>query len=143
MDIGRRNNLQPPERLVVQSDNTNSQAKNSETGMCLATLVGRKKFLSVLLSFLIVGRTHADIDQLFSVLLALVVRRHCFHTLDELVTEIQITMASVFTDRPEEVLAPSRAEVAPWTRRHVHRSSIAGIRTARIRRSPAAVAGRS
>ena len=111
MDICRRDNIQPPEHLVIQSDNTTSQAKNSEAGTYLATLVGKKKFLSALLNFLIVGHTHEDIDQLFSVLLALVVRRHRFHTPMELVTEIQIAMDKVFADRLEEVSAHFLGEV--------------------------------
>ena len=44
-------------------------------------------------------------DQLWSVLLALVIRRHTFHTPEELVTQIQIAMAGVFADRQEEVAA--------------------------------------
>ena len=40
-DICRRNNWQVPEHLVIQSDNTTSQAKNSECGEFLATLVGK------------------------------------------------------------------------------------------------------
>ena len=103
MDICRRDHIQPPEHLVVQSDNTTSQAKNSEAGMFLATVVGRKQMLSAILNFLIVGHTHEDIDQLFSVLLALVVRRHQFHAPPELVLEIQIAMDQVFSNRPEEV----------------------------------------
>lgn len=111
MDICRRDNIQPPEHLVVQSDNTTSQAKNSEVGMFLSTLVGRKLMLSALLNFLIVGHTHEDIDQLFSVLLALVVRRHRFQTPMELVTEIQIAMGKVFADRQEELTAHFLGEV--------------------------------
>ena len=111
MDICRRDNIQPPEHLVVQSDNTTAQAKNSETGMYLATIVGKKLMLSALLNFLIVGHTHEDIDQLFSVLLALVVRRHRFHTPMELVTETQIAMDKIFADRPEEVSAQLLGEI--------------------------------
>jgi hypothetical protein len=56
--------------------------KNRETGMFLATIVAKKRFLSTLLNFLIAGSTHEDIYQIFSVLLSLVVRRQRFHTLD-------------------------------------------------------------
>ena len=104
-EICRRNHWQFPEHLVVQSDNTTSQAKNNESGEFLATLVGKKKFLSALLNFLIVGHTHEDVDQLWSVLLSLVIRRHVFHTPEELVAQIQIAMANVFADRSEEVTA--------------------------------------
>jgi hypothetical protein len=82
---------------------TTSQAKNSETGMFLATIDANKNFLSTLLNLLIVGHTHEDIHQIFSVLLSLVVRRHRFHTLDELALEIQTAMRKVFVDRLEVV----------------------------------------
>ena len=59
--------------------------------------------LSAILNFLIVGHTHEDVDQLFSVLLALVVHRHRFLTPAELVKETQIAMTKVFADRQEEV----------------------------------------
>ena len=39
------------------------------------------------------------------VFLALVIRRHTFHTPEEVVTQTQIAMASVFADRGEEVTA--------------------------------------
>ena len=58
---------------------------------------------------LVVG--HEDIDQLFSVLLSLVIRRHRFHTPDELFNEIQVAMANVFADRPEEVSAPLLGDI--------------------------------
>ena len=38
-------------------------------------------------------------------------RRHRFHTPDELVTEIHIAMANVFADRPEEVSASLLGEI--------------------------------
>ena len=79
--------------------------------MFLATIVGKKKFLSALLNFLIVGHTHEDIDQLFSVLLSLVVRRHRFHTPEELVLEIQLAMGQVFESRGEEVSATLLGEI--------------------------------
>ena len=41
----------------------------------------------------------------------LVVRRRRFHTPDELVMEIQIAMANVFADRPEEVSASLLGEI--------------------------------
>jgi hypothetical protein len=71
--------------------------------MFLATIVAQKRFLSTLLNFLTAGHTHQDIDQIFSVLLSLVVRRHRFHTPDELVLEIQIAMRKVFVDRLEVI----------------------------------------
>ena len=75
--------------------------------MFLATIVVKKKFLSTLLNFLIVGHTHEDIHQMFSVLLSLVVLRHRFHTLDELVLEIQIAIRKVFVDREQNAFYAS------------------------------------
>ena len=79
--------------------------------MFLATVVAQKKFLSTLLNFLIVGHTREDIYQIFSVLLSLVVRPHRFHTLDELVLEIQSAMRKVFVDRLEVVSAVLIGEI--------------------------------
>ena len=64
-----------PEHLVVQSDNTTSQAKNAEVFKYLAVLVRKYKFHSAVLNFLRVGHTHEDIDFMFSLVLSLVVRK--------------------------------------------------------------------
>ena len=93
-----------PEHLVVQSDNTTAQAKNSETAQFLATLVGKYKFKTATLNFLIVGHTHEDIDLMFGILLAIVLRRLRFQTPDELVTNILLGMAAHIAARGEELL---------------------------------------
>jgi len=49
-----------PRHLIVQSDNTVSQAKNSVANMYLASLVARYKFVSTNLHYLLVGHTHED-----------------------------------------------------------------------------------
>ena len=64
-----------PEHLVVQSDNTTAQAKKSEVGQFLATLVGKYRFKTATLNFLIVGHTHEDVDLMFGIMLSLVLRR--------------------------------------------------------------------
>ena len=92
MQICQEKHIRPPEHLVIQSDNTTSQAKNSLTGQYLATLVSRQKFLTCVLNFLTVGHTHEDVDQVFSVLLASVLRRHRFNTPGDLVALIQARM---------------------------------------------------
>lgn len=55
-----------PRNLFVQLDNTVSQNKNNQMFFFLGYLVGVGIFDKVQLSFLLVGHTHADIDQLFS-----------------------------------------------------------------------------
>lgn len=93
-----------PEHLVVQSDNTTAQAKNSETGQFLATLVGKYKFKTATLNFLTVGHTHEDVDLMFGMLLALVLRRLRFQTPEDLVTNIRLGMAAPIASRGEELV---------------------------------------
>lgn len=50
-----------PEHLVVQSDNTVSQTKNTYVHVAVAYLVATKQFKTVSLNYLMVGHTHEDI----------------------------------------------------------------------------------
>lgn len=50
-----------PRHLVVQSDNTTAQAKNTYVAMFLAYLVAKYKFATTNLLFLQVGHTHEDV----------------------------------------------------------------------------------
>ena len=59
--ICKRTGRAMPAHLVIQSDNTVSQAKNTFVTMFLAYLVSKYKFVSVDLLFLMVGHTHEDI----------------------------------------------------------------------------------
>lgn len=54
-----------PRHLVVLSDNTVAQAKNSAVTSFLAWMVGSRKFATTNLLFLRVGHTHEDIGLLF------------------------------------------------------------------------------
>ena len=63
----RRGNRLPP-ILRIQADNCARENKNQYMFALCATLVGLKYFAEVHLSFLIVGHTHEDIDQRFSVI---------------------------------------------------------------------------
>ena len=78
-----------PKHLVIQSDNTTSQAKNSLVGQYLAHLVAAGHFDT---KFLPVGCTHEDIDLVFGILLANVLRRYCVQCPEELSTMIVIGM---------------------------------------------------
>ena len=73
-----------PEHLVVQSDNTTAQLKNAEAAKFLAMLVRKGRFKSAVLQFLRVGHTHEDVDFMFSLVLALVIRRVRFQIPAEL-----------------------------------------------------------
>lgn len=50
-----------PEHLVIQSDNTTAQSKNTYVHMASAHLVASKLFKTVTLNYLMVGHTHEDI----------------------------------------------------------------------------------
>ena len=91
-----------PRHLVIQSDNTTSQAKNSLVGQFLATLVAQGKFETCTLNFLEVGHTHEDVDLAFGILLARVLQRHRVQCPAELATLIQIEMATWARSRGED-----------------------------------------
>ena len=92
-----------PEHLVVQADNTVNQAKNDEVNRFLSVLVGRFRFRTATINFLIVGHTHEDIDLLFAILLSRVLRKFTFRTPAELVKLIHQHMKTTSMDRGEEL----------------------------------------
>lgn len=92
-----------PRHLVVQSDNTVSQAKNSFVTVLLAYLVSRNKFASANLLFLMVGHTHEDVDQLFGVLCGLLQRKRTFEVPEEVMAFIRANVDVKFKDKGEEL----------------------------------------
>ena len=77
-----------PSHLVVVADNTVKSAKNQHVLKFLALLVARQLFKSVTLFHLMVGHTHEDIDQLFSVVLAFLRRKGHWQSPDEVLDHI-------------------------------------------------------
>lgn len=55
-----------PKKLMIQMDNTSRENKNNTVLRFAGYLVERQLFESVVISFLPVGHTHCDVDQLFS-----------------------------------------------------------------------------
>ncbi|CAJ1436032.1 unnamed protein product [Effrenium voratum] len=92
-----------PDHLVVQADNTTAQAKNSEVVKFLAVLVLKYKFHSAVLNFLQVGHTHEDVDFMFSLLLALVLRKVRIKVPDDLRVAILTGMAPVTAGKGYEL----------------------------------------
>lgn len=88
-----------PAHLVVQSDNTTSQAKNAEVQKFLAILVRKFKFHTIVLMFLRVGHTHEDVDQMFAVLLTLVLRRTRFQRPEDLRAAMEVALREVVEAR--------------------------------------------
>ena len=67
-DVRSRRGTLPP-TLRIQADNCSRENKNKYMFAFCATLVALGHFREVKLSFLIVGHTHEDIDQRFSIIL--------------------------------------------------------------------------
>ena len=88
-----------PEHLVIQADNATAQAKNEEVAKLCAVLVGRYKFKTAVLQFLRVGHTHEDVDFMFSLLLARVLRKVRFQVPAELADAILAGMGPVVASR--------------------------------------------
>ena len=92
--------------LRIQADNCGRENKNKYVfGLC-ATLVGLGYFSEVQLSFLIVGHTHEDIDQRFSVISG-VLKRQDIDSLEELLQLVRLgvspTEAFTYTEHLEDI----------------------------------------
>jgi len=92
-EIADREGRQMPTHLCIQSDNTTAQAKNSCVGQFLAHLVAAGHFETCTLNFLTKGHTHEDIDLVFGIMLANVLRRYRVQCPEELSTMIEVGMA--------------------------------------------------
>ena len=92
-----------PRHLVLQSDNTVAQTKNSIAGAFCAHLVPRFQFATVTMNFLMVGHTHEDIDQVFGLLAVKVVRRYRFEIAEDLASYMRAFLSPLFMVRGEEV----------------------------------------
>ena len=100
----RRSGVSLPLHLVVQSDNTVAQAKNSLTNVFFAYLVAKCKFQTTSLFYLVVGHTHEDIDQLFGVVLGLVLRRIKWQTKHDLAAALVANLRDRVAARGEELI---------------------------------------
>ena len=83
----RRGGLLPP-MLRIQVDNCGRENKNQYMFAFCAAIVGLGYFAEVYLSFLLVGHTHEDIDQRFSVMFS-ILKRHDIDSMQGLMELIQ------------------------------------------------------
>lgn len=81
-----------PKHLVVQADNTTASAKNQYVCSYLAYLVSTHKFITCTLNFLMVGHTHEDVDQLFALVLWLLIRRSGFETPSDILEFLRVQL---------------------------------------------------
>ena len=93
-----------PSHLVVQSDNTVAQAKNQHAFLLLAFFVARYKFVTANIFFLMVGHTHEDVDQMFGVVLELVLKRHRFETPEAFLVLLQQPLADRCLAKGEKLI---------------------------------------
>ena len=131
-DICKQRGKPFPRHLVVQSDNTVAQAKNTCANLYMAVLVARHKFITTNLFDLLVGHTHEDscrfavparkakhgglslshllvptspedVDQLFGLLLSLIVRKREFEELGELMPYLKYALLDRIRQKGEEL----------------------------------------
>ena len=101
--ISRKLGRAMPRHLVIQSDNTTSQAKNGIVSLFLAFLVAKGIFATATINFLTVGHTHEDVDRLFALILLLVLRPLSWETPAEL-NELIIKALTPFCEAKKEEL---------------------------------------
>lgn len=102
--MSRRQGRQFPSHLVIQADNTVAQAKNQHAFIFLAWLVTKYKFITVNILFLMVGHTHEDVDQLFGVVLKLVLQRFRFQTPEEFLKLLHQELVNRVAAKGEELV---------------------------------------
>ena len=85
--------------LCIQSDNTVAACKNAETALFMGILTRRFAFDSTNICYLRKGHTHEDVDFIFSLLLARVLRKIRVHTPLDLVQGIHAGMESLLLSK--------------------------------------------
>lgn len=100
--IAEQHGRELPRHIVLQADNTVAQCKNAEVLTFLAHIVGKGKFSTATLNFLMVGHTHEDVDQLFGLICASVLRRFCWETLDDLIGFLEAHIGPHIAQKQEE-----------------------------------------
>ena len=102
--ISKKTGRPMPRHLVIQSDNTTAQAKNSVVSVFLAYLVAMGYFTTATLNFLTVGHTHEDVDRLFAMILLLVLRPKLWETPEELNALIEQALRPLSEGKKEELI---------------------------------------
>ena len=104
-----------PRHLVLQNDNAPGQAKKQYAFKLFAYLTAAFKFVSVTANFLMVGHTHEDVDQLFALVLWLLVRKDSFQTPDEILRFLEKSLVKYHEDLGEQLLAVQLTAVRNFT----------------------------
>jgi hypothetical protein len=104
-----------PRHLVIQSDNTVSQAKNQFFSLFLAFLVATGLFETATLNFLRVGHTHEDIDQFFSLIVSLILKQHHYETPEDLLNFLDQELRPKFHARREVLVSEMVSGIYDWS----------------------------
>lgn len=72
------------------------------------------RFSSVVLNFLMVGHTHEDVDQLFGVIVSLILQRFRFHTPDDLARHLDATLRARVAARGEDLQVSRLGTIRDW-----------------------------
>ena len=88
LDVQTRHSGTLPPVLRIQADNCGRENRNQYMFALCATLIGLEYFAKVYLSFFLVGHTHEDIDQRFSVISG-ILKRQDIDSLQELLELIK------------------------------------------------------
>jgi hypothetical protein len=109
--ISKKTGRSMPRHLVIQSDNTTAQAKNSIVSLFLAFLVAKGIFATATINFLTVGHTHEDVDRLFALILLLVLRPLSWETPKELNELIQKALIPSCEAKKEELIVEEVGQI--------------------------------
>ena len=109
--IARKLDRPMPRHLVIQSDNTTAQAKNSVVSLFLAFLVAKGYFATATINFLTVGHTHEDVDRLFALILLLVLGPLSWETPKEMNELIQKALTYFCQTKNEELFVEEIGQI--------------------------------
>ena len=101
--ISRRTGRPMPQHLVIQADNTVSLCKNSLCLVFLSYLVGKGKFLTATLNFLLDGHTHDGVDRFFAYIIVRVFRRYKFEVPEDLIQKMEELLQDYVASKKEEL----------------------------------------
>ena len=113
-EICEARQIEFPDHLVLQSDNTPAQAKNNESLQFLAMLVARRTFQTCTLNFLTVGHTHEDVDQLFGLITSWMSQIHSFSTPEEVLQLLEESLIQKLRGRWSKVYSEFVSGIRHW-----------------------------
>jgi hypothetical protein len=113
--LAQARNEEFPNLVVVQVDNTVAQARNNISHLFMAVLVGRELLASCDQNSGMVGHTHEDVDQLFALISAFVLRKKQYLSPSAIATFLQESLEPRFAARNEKFEAEVMTGVRSFT----------------------------